>query len=290
MRKYILMVFMLGLMLVLGGCKEKDKEFVMGDNELIHLTSTPRGGVETYQIYTTNIVIYVDGRVRIYASDFVRWFGRDEIPELTLYISQEAVKEIEQLIITNNVYNLREDVGNKDGISGVVKRMTVYAADGTNTTGGISVSNRQFVRTYDRVEAMVREDLYVYQGEINQIQYEGYISYSNRSVQLLDREGKTIMDHELINDVYTYEEVLEEDEQTAYYTVIEFNQDGAEILEDATFWATQEDVVVLTLHINGAFETNVTVKNVLNDGKLYIPQDTKEAADTLTEKIQSGLR
>ncbi len=288
MKKYFTLVCFLCLMLLLGGCKEKDKEFVPGDNELIHLTSTPKGGVETYQIYTMNIMIYVDGTVKIYASDFVKWLGNEDIPELTFTITPDEVEEIKQLIIEQDIYNLREEVGNRDGISGTIKRMTVYAADGTNTTGGVSISNKQFVTVYDGIEAIVREELYLYTGEINSIQYEGYVLYTNRSVELLDRDGQTVLDHENINDVYTYSQELEAG--VAYYTVIEFNQYGGETLGNLSFWATKDNPVVLKLHINGSFETNITITNELNENKLYIPQASEAEAEELAEKIRSGLR
>ena len=288
MKRYILMVFLLCCMLALGGCKDKKKEFVKGDNELIHLTSTPKGGVETYEIYTMNIMIYVDGRVRIYASDFVRWFGNEEIPEVTFTISQEDVETIEQLIVSEDLYNLRENVGNKDNISGVVKHMTIYSANGTNTTGGISVSNRQFVRAYDRIEAIVREQLFLYADAIDEIQYEGYTIYSNRSVKLLDREGDILLDHEYINDVYSHS--VEMEDEALYYTVIEFNKYGGEVLRDISFYATEEDMVLLTLHINEVFETNIGISTPISDNKLYIQQDSEEAANQLSEKIKSSFR
>lgn len=288
MKKHFLLIIMLSLILVMGGCKEKKKEFVAGDKELIHLTSTPRGGVESYQIYTTNIMIYVDGTVKIYASDFVRWFGRDEIPELEVTLGKDDVEAIKQLIIDQDLYNLREDVGNKDGISGVVKQMTIYAADGTNTTGGISVSNRQFVRAYDRIEAMVREELFIYTAEINDIQYEGYLLFDNRSVEITDREGNTIINHEDINSVYSYTEELED--ENAYYTVIEFNDNGGDVLEDVTFWATKENVVVLYLHLSGSFETNIAITESLVDNKLYIPQQSEEAANALVDRINENIK
>lgn len=275
-------------MLLVGGCTESNKEFVPGDNELIHLTSTPKGGVETYQIYTMNIMIYVDGTVRIYASDFVKWLGNDEIPELTFTITPEEVEEIKQLIIDQDIYNLREEVGNRDGISGTIKTMTVYAADGTNTTGGVSISNRQFVTAYDGIEAIVREELYLYSGEISSTQYKGYVLYTNRSVELLDRDGQTVLDHESINDVYTYSQELENG--VAYYTVIEFNKYGGEILDNLSFWATADSPVVLKLHINGSFETNITITNELNENKLYIPHASEEEAGELAERIKAGLR
>ncbi len=287
MKRYLLVVSMVCLLLMLGGCKEKSKEFVLGDNELIHLTSTPRGGVETYEIYTMNIMIYVDGRVRIYASDFVKWLGYDEVPELSFYISEEELDEIQKLIVEQDLYNLREDVGNKDGISGTVKHMTIYSANGTNTTGGISVSNRQFVRAYDRIEAIVREELYLYSSEIAEKQYEGFVIYSNRSVKLLDRAGTVIIDHQNINSVYTEQQEL--DEGYAYYTVIEFNQYGQEILHDISFGATKEEVEVLTLHLNDTYETSITINGEIGDGKLCIPQATKEDAEALAEKINNSL-
>ncbi len=288
MKKYILLGFILCAMLMLGGCGEKEKVFVAGENELIHLACTPRGGVETYEIYTTNIMIYVDGTVKIYASDFVKWFGDNEIPEFTFSISMEEVEEIKQLIVENDLYNLREDVGNKDGISGNVKHMTIYAADGTNTTGGISVSNRQFTRGYDGIENIIREELFLYQTEIKDIQYKGFVVYSNRRVELIDRTGQCVLDHKTINDVYAHTEDLVE--QKAYYVIVEFNQDGGEILKDITYWATKEDMVVLSLHLNGDFETKISINGPLVEYKLYIPQESEEEAIAMAKKIRESMR
>lgn len=288
MKRYYILVCLLCLMVVLSGCKEKDKEFVMGDKELIHLTSTPRGEVETYEIYTTNIMIYVDGTVRIYASDFVKWLGDGEIPVTTLKLSPEEIKEIENLIISNNLYNLREDVGNKDGISGTVKHMTIYGAKGTNTTGGISVSNRQFVRAYDRIEGLVKEDLYIYLNAIEELQYKGYQRYLKRNVEILDRDGKVILDYESINNVYTHSQ--EDAEGMRYYTVIEYNQYGGETLYSVTSIATKEKPDIFTLHISGNFETNIVVEERIRDSKIYIPGESEEQANQLTEKIKENIR
>lgn len=274
-------------MLTLFGCRDKEREFVPGDKELIHLTSTPKGGEETYRIYTTNIMIYVDGTVKIYASDFVRWLGNEDIPEITFAISQEEIAEIKQLIVSENLYNLREDVGNKDGISGVVKKMTIYAESGTNTTGGISVSNRQFVRAYDAIENMVREELYIYIGEINDIQYKGYQRFNNRSVEILDRKGDLLLDQEYINDVYVH--TVENQGEIQYFTVIEFNKYGGEILMPHTIWANAEDVVTVSIHVNGGFEASVAISEPITDCKMYILQNEEEAANALVEKIKSGM-
>lgn len=288
MKRYYILVCLLCLMVVLSGCKEKDKEFVMGNKELIHLTSTPRGEVETYEIYTTNIMIYVDGTVRIYASDFVKWLGDGEIPVTTLKLSPEEIKEIENLIISNNLYNLREDVGNKDGISGTVKHMTIYGAKGTNTTGGISVSNRQFVRAYDRIEGLVKEDLYIYLNAIEELQYKGYQRYLKRNVEILDRDGKVILDYESINNVYTHSQ--EDAEGMRYYTVIEYNQYGGETLYSVTSIATKEKPDIFTLHISGNFETNIVVEERIRDSKIYIPGESEDQANQLTEKIKENIR
>lgn len=288
MKKHFLLIFMLGLILVMGGCKDKNKEFVAGDKELIHLTSTPRGGVETYQIYTTNIMIYVDGTVRIYASDFVRWFGKEDIPELTVKLTQEEIQEIKDLIISEDLYNLRENVGNKDNIEGVIKHMTVYAADGSNTTGGISVSNRQFVRAYERIESMVREELYIYQAEIADVQYKGFVNYSNRNVQIMDREGFVILSQDNIENLEVVSEKTVETE--TFYVVLTFNEKGGDIIRDATMKATAEDPVVFSLSINGVFETNISVREALYEDKLYISRGTEEEAEALKDKIKSGMK
>ncbi len=289
MKKYVLISFMLCALLMLGGCGEKEKTFVAGENELIHLTSTPKGGVETYEIYTTNIMIYVDGTVKIYASDFVKWFGKDdEVPELTFSISPEEVEEIKQLIVDNNLYNLRKDVGNKDGISGTFKQMTIYAADGTNITGGISVSNRQFTKSYDRIEGIVREELFLYQTEIDDIQYKGYVVFTNRRVELMDRNGTCILNDETINDVYTYTEAL--DDASAYYVIVEFNQQGGELLRNISASATRDDVVLLSLHLNGDYVTNINITGPLNDYKLYIPQPSEDEAIAMATRIKECMR
>ncbi len=288
MKKHFLLILMLGLILVMGGCKDKNKEFVAGDKELIHLTSTPRGGVETYQIYTTNIMIYVDGTVKIYASDFVRWFGKEDIPELTVKLTQEEIQEIKDLIISEDLYNLRENVGNKDNIEGVIKHMTVYAADGSNTTGGISVSNRQFVRAYERIESMVREELYIYQAEIADVQYKGFVNYSNRNVQIMDREGFVILSQDNIENLEVVSEKTVETE--TFYVVLTFNEKGGDIIRDATMKATAEDPVVFSLSINGVFETNISVREALYEDKLYISRGTEEEAEALKDKIKSGMK
>ena len=288
MKKHFLLILMLGLILVMGGCKDKNKEFVAGDKELIHLTSTPRGGVETYQIYTTNIMIYVDGTVKIYASDFVRWFGKEDIPELTVKLTPEEIQEIKDLIISEDLYNLRENVGNKDNIEGVIKHMTVYAADGSNTTGGISVSNRQFVRAYERIESMVREELYIYQAEIADVQYKGFVNYSNRNVQIMDREGFVILSQDNIENLEVVSEKTVETE--TFYVVLTFNEKGGDIIRDATMKATAEDPVVFSLSINGVFETNISVREALYEDKLYISRGTEEEAEALKDKIKSGMK
>lgn len=289
MKKYVLISFILCALLMLGGCGEKEKTFVAGENELIHLTSTPKGGVETYEIYTTNIMIYVDGTVKIYASDFVKWFGKDdEVPEITFSISLEEVEAIKQLIVDNNLYNLREDVGNKDGISGTIKRMTIYGAEGTNTTGGLSVSNRQFTRSYDRIENIVREELFLYQSEINDIQYKGYVVFTNRRVEFMDRNDVCMLNDELINDVYAHTE--DSTSGSTYYVIVEFNQQGGEILKELSIDAKSEDIVVLNLHLNGDYATKINITGPLNDYKLYITQPSEEEAIALAKKIRECMR
>ncbi len=288
MKRYVLLVSLLCIVLLCSGCQNKSKEFVPGDSELIQLTSTPKGGVETYEIYTTNIMIYVDGTVKIYASDFVRWFGKEDIPELTVKLTQEEIQEIKDLIVSEDLYNLRENVGNKDNIEGVIKHMTVYSVDGSNRTGGISVSNRQFVRAYERIESMVREELYIYQAEIADVQYKGFVNYSNRNVKIMDREGFMILNQDNIENLEVVSEKAVETE--TFYVVITFNEKGGDIIRDATMKATAEDPVVFSLSINDVFETNISVREALYEDKLYIAGGTEEEAEALKDKIKSGMR
>lgn len=276
---------MLGLVLCVAGCGQDKKQLTFGDEQLVLLTSTPKGQSETYQMYTTNIMIYANGTVEIYASDFARWFGNEDIPVSTFYLSSDEVQAIKELILAQDVYNLRENVGNKDDIAGTDKYITVYSATDSHTTGGTSVSNRQFVRAYDGIYEYVREECFQYIGQIEDIQMNGYIAYQNRSVYIADEEDNHVFSGNDINKVYVDEELVEKGE---YYVVIELDSYSKDKLVQLSMNA-EENVVVLTLYINDTLKSKLTIDSFIGDGRLYIKCDNIQNAEKLCQELDDNM-
>ena len=284
-KKIFLVTVILGLAFCLIGCKEEKKQLTFGDNQLVLLTSTPKGQSETYQMYTMNIMIYANGTVEIYASDFARWFGYEEIPVSTIYLTDEEIQEIKDIIVAQDIYNLRENVGNKDGISGTDKYITVYSATDSHTTGGTSVSNRQFVRAYDGIYEYVREECFNYIGQIEKTQIDGYNAYQSRSVYIADDVDNHVFSGSDINNVYVDQDKVAEGQ---YYVVIELDSYSQEKLTQLSMNA-EDNIVILTLYINDTMKSKITIDSFIGDGKLYIECGTIQDADKLCQELDDNM-
>lgn len=284
-RNITFVAIILCMMFCIVGCGEEKTQLTFGDGQLVLLTSTPKGQSETYQMYTTNIMIYANGTVEIYASDFARWFGSGEVPIATCYLSGEEVQAIKDIILEQDVYNLRENVGNKDGITGTDKYITVYSATDSHTTGGTSVSNRQFVRAYDGIYEYVREECFNYIGQIEKIQTDGYKAYQSRSVYIADDVDNHVFSGSDINKVYVDQELVDKGE---YYVVIELDSYSKEKLTQLSMNA-EENVVVLTLYINDTLKAKITIDSFIGDGKLYIRCENIQNADALCKELDENM-
>ncbi len=298
MKKAILTLCMLVLCITLTSCKKE--EFTFSNNEIVMLSTTPVGGVETYEMYTINIKIYADGRVMVYADNFNRWLGKDEIPVEEFTLSPAIVENIKRKLLEENIPYLRENVGNKDNIEGTRRTITVYGTNGEHTVGGISPSNREFIRAYDYVYECVRENVFIYSSQIADIQKEGYIAFQNRNVKITDELDDIILSDEYINNVFFEEMPAKEEDnnegnltteatEKLYSVVLEFNTEATEYLNKLTA-ECDEEAINLKLHINDTYETTVMIDYNITDGKIYFNNYTLENAEDLANRITESIK
>ncbi len=287
MKKVIFTLCMLLLCVTLAGCNKKE-EFIFGNNEIVTISTTPVGGVETYEMYTINVTIYADGKVLLYADNFNRWMGEEEIPIEEFKIPPVMVENIKTTLFNENIPYLHENVGNKDKIDGTRKTITVYGTPRNHTVGGISPSNRQFNKAYDYIYEIVRENVFIYTTSIKEIQQEGYNNFQRRNVKITNNVDEVLLTDELINQVF-YEEMNISDNDREVSVVIEFNAEGKNFLKEDTK-SCEEEGKVYKLHINDSYETMVMIDYNITDGRLYFNGYTLEDAEDLVNRINEAIQ
>ena len=127
-RKKLIFIPLLLLAVCLVSCEKKNKAPEFADDLFVMLSYEPANSDDIAKTYKLNVEIYRDGTVRIYANDFLKWYGKDVPGIQTSTISQDDVKKIEKMIIDEDLYHLQRDVGNKTNMEGI-KTLTVYTKE-----------------------------------------------------------------------------------------------------------------------------------------------------------------
>lgn len=310
MKRFMRLLPIFLFMFILTACG-KSKQPELSDGAFIKLSTKPVGELEVYNFYTVNVEIYQDGAVKIYADDFKKWMGEEECPVSTTQVTQEEVEELKRLIEENNLYNMREDVGNKDSMDGDRKYLTLYTVDGEHVSGGLNPSNRAFNKIYDYINDIVREELYNYKLEISEIQEQGYIRWQNMGIDITNEQDNVVLSEDSIDRLETvYIEIAEEDEKQEsgqqvstdmeasledadgqYKVAVYLNEEGAAAIMEQTAGCSDKSPQIYYLYINDVYETTIYVDYQIVDGILYLSDTyTKEEADAIVEKISDILR
>ncbi|MBQ9610165.1 MAG: hypothetical protein IJV15_12075 [Lachnospiraceae bacterium] len=279
------------------GKKDNTPEF-SDDGMLVKLSATPKDIEEEPFTYTTNIEVYSDGTVKIYADNFSKWYGKDEPDVEELKIDDSELGEIKQAIVDEDLYHLHEDVGNKDGISGVEKKLTVYTKSGEYSVYGINPSNVKFNKVYDLIYGLRRDELATYILYIEDIQKKG--SVDDIGVTIEDSCEKILFDNSDIKDIYIEDvsvyseeedEDLHEDNTSKYKIVIELTDENVESLYEMTKYADSMNYVAFNLYVDKSLNMILYTDVPIEDGKIYSNSDyTEEAAENAAEMLVNELK
>lgn len=301
-KKIILIINLIFILMISGACGEKDDtpDFAT-DGLIVTLSSTPKDIEEEAFTYTINIEVYSDGTVKIYADNFSKWYGEGDPKIDELKITESEVDEIKQLIIDEDLYHLHENVGNKDDISGVEKRLTIYTVDDEYSIYGISPSNVKFNRVYDLIYGLKRDELASYILYVNDIQNKG--SANDVGISILDSNDNIIfvnsdienistqnMDKESIDENNTENDDNSNDE-SVYKVVIELTDENIEKLYEITQYADNRDYITMNLYVDNAFYMILYTDAPIEDGRIFSNSDyTKDMANTVATELSDEMR
>lgn len=299
--KKILFINLMFILIVLCSCgKNDDTPDFAEDGILVKLSSTPKDIEEAAYTYTTNIEVYNDGTVKIYADSFEKWYGEAEPETVELKIADSDIEEIKRVIIDEDLYHLHENVGNKDDISGVEKTLTVYTIAGKYSVHGISPSNVKFNKVYDYIYGLKRDELTSYIVNINDIQKNG--SENDTGLIILDGNGnvlfenldiKSIKIQDISSVVYENEEAEDDsgmEEVPMYKIVFELSEDKYERLYELTKDADSRNYITFNLYVDNTFYMILYADTPIQDGKICSNNDyTKINAEKTVDELVSEL-
>ncbi|MCM1207581.1 MAG: hypothetical protein NC309_01560 [Ruminococcus sp.] len=281
----------------LCSCSEKEPPS-LNQEKLIEITSRPLGMVDRYKLYTLHICVYNDCTVELYANDFDYWYSDAACERTTVQITEAELEDIKRAIEENDALNLNENVGNRDLREGTIKSFVIYADDGEHRSGGLSPSNRSFLRVYDLVYNLVREESFVYTGSIERLQAEGYGRRFDRGPRLHDSKDTRIITTDMIQDfVIVPAEEIEVADATQtdaevdelYGAAILLNEEGTAAIYDATGYVTDEPLIFFLYNNNTLYDI-VKINNQIKDGTIYLNHIYNEAdAVKVVDELEASL-
>lgn len=272
----------------------------LAEDVFIKLSTNSVGVMESYKMCTMNIEIHQNGTVRIYADGFYKWLSDEECPVCMTQITSEETDELKGLIAEYDLYNMREDVGNKDSMDGDKKYLTLYTVDGEHTVGGLNPSNRAFLKIFDYINALVREELYTYKLRVYEMQEQGCADMKRRGVKLTDNHDDIVLTGEMIDSYEILQAEAEDElstvldaaygeEQEYYVIAMHLNDEGTEIIAERTVGCNEKSPEVYYLYKDDTYVTTICVDYQIIDGVLYLSDIySKEDAEALVGKISGS--
>lgn len=299
MKRILCLIMIMLFCTSLCSCSEKEPPS-LNQEKLIEITSRPLGMVDSYKVYTLHICVYNDCTVELYADDFDYWYGDTACERTTVQISEAELEEIKKVIEENNALNLNENVGNRDLKEGTIKSFIIYADDGEHKSGGLSPSNRSFLRVYDFVYNLVREESFVYAGSIDRLQSEGYGRRFDVGPRLHDSRDSLIITTDMIQDfvIVPADEVdavqateTDAEGEDMYGVAILLNEEGTAAIYEATGYVTDEPLIFF-LYSNNTLYDIIKINNQIEDGTIYLNNiyneaDVAKAVDELEASLNT---
>ena len=278
-RKKLIFIPLLLLAVCLVSCEKKNKAPEFADDLFVMLSYEPANSDDIAKTYKLNVEIYRDGTVRIYANDFLKWYGKDVPGIQTSTISQDDVKKIEKMIIDEDLYHLQRDVGNKTNMEGIKKTLTVYTKEEEYSVYGINPSNKSFNKVYDFIYELTFEKTATYITKIDEIQRKGV--ENDVGLYIKDNFGNIVFVKEDIKDIYSESEAV----------VIELNEEKAKELEDMTFNIDEEMILSFSLYNDNEFIIMLVAYHGTTDGKIYVSNSfgNEDEMNEFIQNLKEGL-
>lgn len=297
MKRILCLIIIMLSAVSLCSCGEKAPP-ALNQEKLIEITSRPLGIADSYKLYTLHICVYNDCTVELYANDFDYWYGDTACPRTTVQISEVELEQIKKAVEENDALNLNENVGNRDLKEGTIKSLTIYADDGEHKSGGLSPSNRSFLRVYDLVYDLVREESFVYAGSIDRLQAEGYGRRFDMGPRLHDSKDFPIITTDMIQDfvIVPADEVkapeatgTDAGDEELYGAAILLNEEGTAAIYEATGYMSGEPLIFFLYNNNTLYDI-VKINNQIDDGTIYLNKIYNEAdAAKAVDELEEGL-
>ncbi len=283
----ILIIYVM-LAISLTSCVGKDSYPAFSDGLFVKISYTPVNVNEDETTFTVNVEILQDGTMYIYADNFVKWYGENEPDRMKLKLSDEEVEDVKKSIIREGLFDMHNDVGNKDITEGIRKEIIIYTAEGEYSIYGINPSNRSFNKVYEQIYGLRREELVTYVDKINEIQETG--SRNDVGIYLTNQSGNKIFLKEDIENIYSEEYYPEGEEEPKTRIVFVLNDEAQAILDDAGAYTDKKKQISYKMYNDNKYIFDVIV-NESDDGCFLFADvlyDEKELEDVIKE-LNEGL-
>lgn len=282
-RRYLIIAAILSFMLIIiSGCSKKDEKHIVNDGVFLKTTIKIMSPKEDYLRHTINCEFSADGTVSISTSEFENWLGDKEQPEpIYTRIEESEVQEIKDLIYDSEFLALRSDVGSRDEIVGDYKYVTVYTNEGEVKVGGLSPSNRTFIKVYDKAYQTILEEMLALTNKINTEQADNFANARYRGISISDKSDTNLIYNNDLVDVVSVEYSEEE-----YKVAIVLNEEKTQLFSEMTVDA-EKIPLSFNLYLDQVFYSAIPVDKTISDGYVYLPGIfTKETAELEVETLK----
>lgn len=303
MKRQLLIFGLMFFTLFFSGCKKEEKTQELAQGVFIKLSTETIGQMDSYKMCRYNIEVDQSGKVTFFADNFYEWLGDEPCPVVETRITTDELTELKRLIEENKIYNMREDIGNKDIKEGDNLQLTVYTNKGEHVTGGFNPSNRAFLTVYDYIMNCVREEFYSYKLQVMNIQSSSIIPTSERGIKIRDDNQAEFLNNNMIagmsvvyvdevGNVYPTgidENATYPEDSNNFRVVIYFDDEGTMLINNKTMGLSEEVTETYYLYINGTYETTIFVDGNISDGQLMIVNSfTEDAAYEYMEYLENS--
>lgn len=152
--------------LILPACQSKKLQFEPV-SILISYKIDPMDQLNPWSSYQTNVDIYNDGRVEMYADNYKAGF-EGSVPPYSTKLTTQQITTLQESIVQNNFMNLSENISNSNSLDTTYYQITAHSKKKHHTVGGVSPTNQDFIAVKNVLKEQLGNEILSFQNQVNQ--------------------------------------------------------------------------------------------------------------------------
>lgn len=307
MKKVIVCLLLAAVLLTAAACTKKENiEF--NSEALIDISYKNVGITDAYLSYTLHAVINNDGTVKVYVDELGMALSDEPYEPVISSVTPDELEQLKGIIKEEKAYEMRENVGKREGNTGTVKYFTIYSSNGEHTSGGLNPSNLSFLKVYDFAYGLVMEECISYSKQVDDNQIKLYAGRSGIGPRICDKNDNVIIDPGMIKEFFAESYVNEpsasdtgnaqditaddesaEESSDMYKVVISLTPEGSEKIKKLTeeLGACDDNPAIFYMYNNDTFCGIITLYAPVCDGVLYLNETyNEEKATAMVDSLE----